>query len=119
MFTAHERNYPVTKARVSILQTNQQILECLEDSLDIASMYCNYDEKEKVEKAVKWVKKLREELDEPILKKCRLADITKCSKEYHDVCDEKYELEQKLERANNKLNTILTIMTVNKIQALA
>lgn len=103
----------------SMLRTNQRILECLELAVTIAADTCDEEDRESVGDALFWVKNMREELDEPLLKTCKLSQILKCSNEYFELCDEKEELRKELQDARNKVNVLLISMTASKIQALA
>jgi hypothetical protein len=72
-----------------------------------------------MENALFWIRTLRQELDEPLLKTCKLSQILRCSNEYFEICDEKEELRKELLEAKNKVNILLTAMTASKFQALA
>jgi hypothetical protein len=103
----------------SMLRTNQRILECLELAVSVAAEHCDEEERDAISDALFWVKNMREELDEPLLKTCRLSQVLKCSNEYFELCDEKEEIKKELQNANNKVNMLLVAMTASKLQALA
>lgn len=105
--------------RKSLLQTNQALLLSLELAVNIALQHCCEEEREDMSDALFWVRTLRHELDEPLLKVCKLSQILKCSNEYFEICDEKEELRKELLEAKTKVNVLLIAMTASKLQALA
>jgi hypothetical protein len=105
--------------KTSRLRTNQRILEGLERAVNVAAEYCEETDRDAIKEAQSWVKNMREELDEPLLKTCKLTQIIKCSNEYFELCDEKDALNRELLDTKKKVNVLLVSMTANKIQALA
>lgn len=105
--------------KTSILRTNHRTLECLELAVAIAAAHCDDEDRKSISDALVWVKSMRDELDEPLLKVCKLSQIIKCSNEYFELCDEKEEIRKELQNANHKVAVLLTSITASKLQALA
>jgi hypothetical protein len=105
--------------RKSLLHTNHTLLLSLEIAVNIALQHCCDEERNDMHDALFWIRNLRQELDEPLLKVCKLSQILKCSNEYFEICDEKEELRKELLEAKNKVNILLVAMTASKLQALA
>jgi len=105
--------------RKSLLRTNRELLDSLELAVDLAVHHCLEEEREGLKSALVWVETLKKELDEPLLKTCKLSQILRCSNEYFEICDEKEELRKELLEAKNKVNVMLTSITASKLRVLS